>query len=95
MAQNTTIVTTPDTWTLLTDSDVTSLSFQVVQAPSKVFFKGTVGANPPSTLAGSFVYKAEEAGEYAISLADMFPGLAATRLYAWSHDAADITVSHA
>jgi hypothetical protein len=98
MAQNTNIDIAANTWTLLTDSDVTALTFQVL-SQNFVYIKATVGATAPTTTAGSIIYDFTE-GEANASLEDLFPGVSgANRVYAYpgneSGGAARVMVSHA
>jgi len=95
MAQNTTYQLAPATWTLLTNSDITALTFQVQRATREVLFRATVGATPPTVLTDTLKYEDGE-GEAAITLAEMFPGIAgATRVYVYSENSAFVFVSHA
>lgn len=76
MAQNT-ILTVTGQWTLVTDSDVTSLTYQNF-GPAYVEVAATVGAvTAPDDENGAGYYRAEATkGGEALSLADVFPGLA-------------------
>lgn len=95
MPQNTTINLPAGEWVLLTNADVTACTFQVASsARLPVLIAGTVGAVAPTTTDGSVIYEPGE-GEYNIALADMFLGIAATRLYAYSARETSIFVSHA
>lgn len=79
----------------MTNSDVTNCTFQIpTSAGNPVLIAGTVGAVEPTANAGFIEYE-PGTGEYNISLADMFPGIAANRLYAFSARATSILVSHA
>jgi hypothetical protein len=85
-------------WTLLTDNDITAITFQNL-GPYPIYIKATVGANPPTAddLSGSLVYETG-GGETAKAIADLFPGIAGrNRLYAASRTTAPsrVTVSHA
>ena len=93
MAQNTTIAVPAETWTLLTDSDVTSLTFQV-RSNGPVYIAGTAGATPPTDFDGSIIFHSTQA-QRNVSMSDMFPGISATRLYAYSKTVSNIFVSHA
>ena len=94
MPQNTTINVAKDTWTLLTDANVTSVTFQNVSG-SFVQIKGTVGASAPTTLAGAIRYNPGQ-GERNVTLTDLFPGLSGVnRIYAYAPDGAAVVVSHA
>lgn len=94
MAQNTVKTLTADTWTQLTDADVTALTFMVRQG-TQVYIAGTVGAVAPSDLNSAIPYAGGQ-GERNASLSDLFPGIAATRVYAYPIDEpAQVFVSHA
>jgi hypothetical protein len=94
MAQNTSIDLNSQTWTLLTDSDVTSLTFQN-QSNRHVFIKGTAGAVAPTNKAGAIEY-APGQGEVLRAVADLWPGISATRVYAYSETGnGKVMVSHA
>lgn len=80
MTQNTTVSLVEDTWTQLTDGDVTAITFQV-QRGDDVLVKGTVGAVAPTDNDGAVLYNTGQ-GEKNATLADLFPGVAATRVYA-------------
>lgn len=98
MAQNTNIVIAADTWTLLTNSDVSNITFQVL-GQNFIYLKATVGAVAPTDTTGAIIYDFRE-GEANASLADLFPGITgANRVYAYpgneSGGAAKVMVSHA
>jgi hypothetical protein len=92
MAQNTTITLTPGAWTQLTDADVTSITFQN-RAGYPMFVKGTTGATAPTDATGAIRYNPGQ-GERNVDLADLFPGIAAVRLWALSEQGNDVMVSH-
>ena len=95
MAQNTTIILTPNAWTLLTDADITSLTFQFLGGWLGVKIKATVGTTAPANDLGAIVYK-EGQGELSVDLADLFPGVVgANRVWAKAPTAGAIMVSHA
>jgi hypothetical protein len=93
MPQNTNLVIPAATWTLLTDADVTSLTFQN-KATSDLLIVGTVGAVAPTSFAAAITY-GPSTGERNVALADLFPGVAATRVYAYSESGGQVFVSHA
>lgn len=94
MAQNTTLSITASTWTLLTDSNVSAITFQNVGS-NHILIKGTSGATPPSNSTGAIRYNPGQ-GERNVSLADLFPGVSgANRIYAWAESATPVVVSHA
>lgn len=97
MPQNTFISVPANTWTLLTDANVTSLTFQVgdLSVASNVLIAGTVGAVPPTNIQSALRYGPQE-GEINVALSDLFPGvLGANRVYALCNYPATIFVSHA
>ena len=93
MAQNTDIPLPTATWTQLTDADVTSITFQN-KSGDYILVKGTVGASAPSDDDGAVRYNPGQ-GERNVSLSDLFPGVAATRVYAYAPTGAEVMVSHA
>ena len=94
MAQNTTITSPAGAWTMLTDTDVTSITFQNTSSQF-VIIKGTTGTTAPTTKDGSLRYNPGQ-GERAVALTDLFPGLAGIkRLWVFSNDTASVVVSHA
>jgi hypothetical protein len=93
MPQNTNITVPPDTWTLLTDADVTAVTFQ--NMGNDLLIKGTVGAVAPTTLLGAVSYF-PGGGERNVLLSDLFPGVSGrNRLYAYSPGGTSVFVSHA
>jgi len=93
MARNTDILLPTATWTQLTDADVTSITFQN-KSGDYILVKGTVGASAPSDDDGAVRYNPGQ-GERNVSLSDLFPGVAATRVYAYAPNGAEVMVSHA
>ena len=98
MAQNTHIKLASGTWTLLTDSDVTNITFQNV-SQNYFWVMATVGASAPSSIAGAVRYDFGE-GEANVALSTLFPGVSgANRVYALAGDEAGgtgaVMVSHA
>lgn len=94
MPQNTTINVAKNTWTLLTDANVTSVTFQNISG-NFVQIKGTVGASAPTSVAGAIRYNPGQ-GERNVTLTDLFPGVSGVnRIYAFSPDGAAMVISHA
>jgi len=93
MARNTDILLPTASWTQLTDADVTSITFQN-KSGDYILVKGTVGASAPSDDDGAVRYNPGQ-GERNVSLSDLFPGVAATRVYAYAPTGAEVMVSHA
>lgn len=79
-------------WTQITNAAVTEISFQLIEG-GQVSIAGTVGTTPPT--AGGWRYLAGQ-GERKVALADLFPGIAATRVWAQMVGGSGrIMVSHA
>jgi len=93
MAQNTDVVLPIATWTQLTDADVTSITFQN-KSGNFIFVKGTAGASAPTDDDGAVRYNPGQ-GERNALLSDLFPGIAAVRVYAYAPTGAEVMVSHA
>lgn len=93
MAQNTTITLTPETWTQLTDADVSRITFQNV-SDYDVLIKGTTDATAPTDATGAILANPGQ-GELNVFMADLFPGIAVKRLWAYSEQAVGVFVSHA
>lgn len=93
MPQNTTIEV-ETAWELLTDADVTEITFQNI-GTGAVYVLGTNGTTPPTAEAG-LLYRPKE-GEGKRALADMFPGVTGVnRLWAKGADTTTkVFVSHA
>ena len=95
MAQSTIVPLPKGTWVLVTNSDITSLTFQN-RGGGLLLVKATVGAVAPTDLSGALAYPTQR-GELNIPLLDLFPGVAgANRVYAYSGNlTGQIAVSHA
>lgn len=93
MAQNTDVVLPIATWTQLTDADVTSITFQN-KSGAYILVKGTTGATAPTDDDGAIRYNPGQ-GELNTALSDLFPGIAAVRVYAYAPNGAEVLVSHA
>ena len=93
MAQNTTITLTPGQWTQLTDADVNSITFQNTGG-YHILLKGTTDATAPTDKTGAIRANPGQ-GELNVVLGDLFPGIAAKRLWAYSEQAVGVFVSHA
>lgn len=93
MAQNTTVTIPAQTWTEMTNSNITSVTFQNV-GNYQCSVKATTGS-APSTLFGAVEYDAGQ-GERNVALSSLFPGVAgAVRLWAYSDIGTSMMVSHA
>lgn len=93
MARHTTIDLTADTWTQLTSADVTAITFQNVSGGA-LLVKGAADATAPTDDVAAVLYGPLE-GERAAALADLFPGIAAKRVYGKSSSGGKVMVSHA
>lgn len=94
MAQNTTLNIPANTWTLLTDADVSTVTFANVTG-STVWIKATTDTTEPTDRAGAIPYS-PGFGESAAAMTDLFPGLSgADRLWAYSTEPASVFISHA
>lgn len=93
MAARNTQVTIPRlTWTELTDSDVSAITFQCQGA--SVLVVGTTGSAPAAASRDGIRYRKGQ-GERNAALSDLFPGVSATRVFARSTIASAVFVSHA
>lgn len=93
MAQNTTTTLTAGAWTQLTDANVTSITFQNTSG-YHILVKGTTDATTPTDASGSIRYNPGQ-GERNVALSDLFPGIAAVRVWAYSDQGISVMVSHA
>ena len=93
MAQNTSKTVTGGAWTQLTDADVTAITFQNTGG-HEIYIAGTATASAPSNLDTAIRYNPGQ-GEANRTLADLFPGISATRVYAYAHNTGSVFVSHA
>ena len=96
MARNETLKIGQYEWTQLTNADITSAVFQVNGAHN-VMIAGTVGEVAPTSRKDGLIFPADSfEGEASRSLADLFPGISATRLYAKSlNGGSSVFISHA
>lgn len=95
MPQNTTISLAAATWQQLTDANVTSI--RVVNLGTEpIWLQATVGASAPSTTNGGLPLRPGEILAADLTLAQLWPGVAsANRVYAYSPNAARVSISHA
>jgi hypothetical protein len=93
MARVADVTLTENAWTQLTADDATKITFQNLSGP-QILVKGAASATAPTDLGGSKRYEIGE-GENGKSLADMFPGITAVRVYAWtSRSGVVVSVDH-
>lgn len=94
MPQQNTISVPAEAWTLLTDADVTNVTF-LVRSNAPVYIMATNGVGAPSGLTGAIPYHSGQ-GERNVAVADLFPGVtSANRLYAWCARGANVVIGHA
>lgn len=95
MPQYTDITVPADTWTLLTDADVTNITFQN-KGRYHIYIKATTSTAAPTTFAGALEY-APGQGERHVAMGELFAGLTgADRVWAYSPSyASTVAVSHA
>ena len=93
MPQNTTISVPAGTWTQITDADVTSITFQV-EGNARAYVKGTADATAPTDTIGAIRYSPGQ-GELNTELSDLFPGIAAARVWVFATSNIEVFVSHA
>ena len=94
MPQNTTYDLAAKTWTMITDADVTEITFQNV-SESDVWIKATTDTASPTTRVAAIKYP-PSMGERKVAMADLFPGLTgADRVWAYCDAPASVMVSHA
>jgi len=82
-------------WTLLTDSNVTAVTFGVNSGAA--YIRGTNGTSEPSATAKGHAYRTGE-GETNMSMAAVFLGISANRLWMRpipGSGGAEVIVSHA
>ena len=94
MAQNLNIALPKETWTQLSNADITAITFQNI-GQDDIVVMGTASAVAPTDVNDGIRY-AVGYGEANKSLADLFPGITAVRVYAYAVGAAGgAFVSHA
>lgn len=93
MARHENVKVAQGAWTELTNADTSTIAFYN-RGPSTILVEVTAGATPPSDTSRGFRYERGQ-GEANISLSTLAPGIAGTRVYAYSEGAAtDVMVSH-
>jgi hypothetical protein len=94
MPRHTNVSLDADTWTQLTDANVTAITFQN-RGPADVLIAVTASATAPTDQLGAVRYRKGE-GELNVSLASLAPGVTGTRVYAYAEGyGSDMHVSHA
>ena len=82
MARTADVSLTQNDWTQLTADDATKITFQNLSGP-QILVKGAASATAPTDLGGAKRYEVGE-GENGKALSDMFPGITAVRVYAYT-----------
>lgn len=94
MPQNTTINVLANTWTRLTDANVTAATFRNV-GEFDIWVQGTVGASAPTGGPAGIEYE-PAAGETNRALADLYPGVTGVNnLYVFSRSNTSVFISNA
>jgi hypothetical protein len=94
MARNETVLVPASTWTQLTNSDATAVTFQNLSGGA-VRIRGTAGTTAPTDFSGALWYNPTR-GEASVELGDLFPGISGVnRLWAWSESTGEVMISHA
>jgi hypothetical protein len=96
MPQQTTYNVPKWTWTMLTDADATTVTFQN-DGGATMLIEGTNGTTAPTNTAGALAYAPGQGETSAVTLATLFPGVSGVnRLWAYGHvDTTSCVVSHA
>lgn len=94
MPSQTTITLPAGVWTQLTSADVTAIRVQNLSG-DYMSIMGTAGAVAPSSRLGEIVLFPGSGIDASTTLAQLFPGVAATRVYALSVGGGSASVSHA
>ncbi len=93
MPQTTTITLPAGEFVLLTDADVSALTFQNVD-PDDLWLIGSVDETEPTSLEGALLVEHGDGGRN-LALADLWPGSAFVRVFAYSEPGGRVMVSHA
>jgi hypothetical protein len=94
MPQNTTTSLTANTWTQVTNADVTAIRICNL-GTEPIWVMATAGATPPSNTNGALPIQPGEIMPANLTLADLFPGVAGTRVYVRAPNASRVSISHA
>jgi hypothetical protein len=91
----------PREWTQLTTADATAVAVQNFNSPNggaAVYLIATAGAVVPTATPSALGCKRLEGGQIIaadLTLAQLWPGISGTRLYAYCDQPAQVSVSHA
>jgi hypothetical protein len=94
MPQQTTVSAAANTWTQITDANVTTITFQNISG-DYMLVRATNGTTAPTALAGALRYNPGQ-GERNVALTDLAPGVSgANRVWVFAPSGAAVVVSHA
>lgn len=94
MAQDTSVNLAAATWTRLTNATVTALRVQN-QTSDILHLKGVNGTTAPTTLLGTITLFPGAAIAADLTLAQLWPGISATDVFAYSPTGGAVSFSHA
>lgn len=95
MPRNAIVILEPETWTEITDADVTALRVQSLNG-NPIKLMATAGAVTPADDAGHIELNSREIIGADYELVDLWPGVGgANRVWAWCQYHAKLSVSHA
>lgn len=95
MARNDTVDVGQYAWTQITNANITGATFQITGA-NGVRIMGTVGEVAPTDPEDGIIYEPRQGEAASRTLADIFPGVSANRIYARSiAGASRVFISHA
>ena len=93
-ARNADVAVAANTWTALTDGDVSGNITISSRYHYDIFLKAAVDGTTPTTFAGAVAYNARM-GEQGKTIAELFPGLSSPdRIFAYCSEATVVNVSH-
>lgn len=84
MATHTTVSVAEKTWTLLNTGGAATGAVSIFPTNGTVWIKGTATASAPTDLTGAFWLSQTPSAIINTTLAELFPGMAAQHLYAYS-----------
>lgn len=94
MAQNTDLNIAANAWAMITDSDVSQITFQN-KGGTHIMVKATTDTTAPTTFDGSIRYNPGQ-GERNTLLSDIWPGLTGRdRVWVYAYGPVTVFVSHA
>lgn len=88
-----TLTLVANTWTLLASADITAMRAQNM-SPDMLYLQGTVGATPPTSISGAIQIQPHKGITTDDTLAKLWPGVAATRIYGMIAQGGDVSRSH-